>query len=87
MNKGLTRILHDFKKHPWLHFISVTTIAISLFILGIFFLGYENINTLAEKASPQIVGSLYLKENLSDAQIQQIKEKNIKHRTSFKSDV
>jgi cell division transport system permease protein len=75
MNKGLTRILHDFKKHPWLHFISVTTIAISLFILGIFFLGYENINTLAEKASPQIVGSLYLKENLSDAQIQQIKEK------------
>jgi len=56
-NRGLRRSITDFRRHPWLHFISVTTITVALVILGTFFLCYRNFENLAEKTSPQVTGT------------------------------
>lgn len=74
-NRGLKRILIDFRRHPWLHVISVVTITVALLILGSFFMAYRNFEVVAEKASPSLTGTVYLKEALTDTEIQRLKEK------------
>ena len=61
LNRGLRRSITDFRRHPWLHLISISTIAVALLILGTFFLCYRNFEALAEKTSPQVTGTVYLK--------------------------
>jgi cell division transport system permease protein len=75
VNRGLRRSLSDFKIHPWLHLASIGTIAISLVILGIFFLCYRNFEYISEKASPTLTGTVYLKDALIDSEISRVKEK------------
>ncbi len=73
--RGLKRSLADFKLHPWLHLVSISTITISLVIVGIFFLLYSNFEHLSEKTNPAITGTVYLKEELNESQLKSLKEK------------
>jgi cell division transport system permease protein len=87
--KGLRYSFSDFKRQPWLHFVSIMTISVALVIIGGFFLCYRNFEKLAEKTSPQISGTAYLKEELTPAQIQSLKDRilgleNVQ-KVSFKS--
>ena len=50
--------------------MSISTITVALVILGGFFLCYKNFNELAEKTSPKVTGTLYLKEGLSPDEIE-----------------
>lgn len=68
-NRGLRRVFTDFRRHPWLHVISISTITVALSILGGFFLCSRNFDNLAEKTSPQVTGTIYLREGLSEAQV------------------
>ncbi|MSP18023.1 MAG: ABC transporter permease [Bdellovibrionales bacterium] len=87
--KGLRYSFSDFKRQPWLHIVSISTITIALVIIGGFFLCYRNFEKLAEKTSPQITGTAYLKEALTTPQIQALRERILSlenvQRVSFKS--
>ncbi len=78
MERGLRRILLDFKKHPWLHLVSISTITLSLVFLGAFLLCYRNASVIEEKASPHITGTIYLKEGLSDDDIEAVSQEVLK---------
>ena len=69
LNRGLRRSITDFRRHPWLHLISISTITVALLILGTFFLCYRNFEALAEKTSPQVTGTVYLKDGLTKEQL------------------
>ncbi len=73
--RGIKRSFIDFQRHPWLHLISVVTIAAALVILGAFFLGYRNLESIADKAKSQITGTVYLKDGLTEAQLTPLKER------------
>ncbi len=73
--RGLKRSFADFKRHPWLHMVSISTITISLVIVGIFFLLHRNFEAISEKTNPAITGTVYLKEELNDYQLKRLKEK------------
>lgn len=75
MSRGLKRSLSDFKLHPWLHLASIGTISIALLILGTFLLIYRNFDYIADKASPSLTGTVYLKEALTEPEITAIKER------------
>ncbi len=72
--KGINKSLQDFKRHPWLHGLSVLTITISLTILGLFFLSYRNFTYWAYQSSPKTTGTAYLNENLSELEVAQLNE-------------
>ncbi len=72
-NRGIRRVITDFQRHPWLHVISISTVTVALVILGGFFLCSRNFDHLAEKTSPQLTGTLYLKEGVTDIQVEMIK--------------
>jgi cell division transport system permease protein len=55
--------------------MSISTITVSLIIIGGFFLCFRNFNWVAEKTSPEITGSVYLKEELQAVDIQRLREK------------
>ncbi|MBI1859329.1 MAG: FtsX-like permease family protein [Deltaproteobacteria bacterium] len=73
--RGLRRILLDFKRHPWLHLISLSTISVALVILGIFLICYRNFERIAETTNPNTTGTIYLQENLTAGQVQFLKER------------
>jgi cell division transport system permease protein len=73
--RGLKRSLIDFKRHPWLHFVSLATITLALLIVGVFFLGYRNLENMADKAKAHSTGTAYLKETLPDIQLAALKER------------
>lgn len=51
------------------------TIVVALTIVGTFFLCYRNFEYLAQKTSPQVLGTLYLKDGLNEAEIAQLRER------------
>lgn len=73
--KGFRYSFSDFKRQPWLHFVSVMTISVALVIIGGFFLCYRNFEKLADKTSPQITGTAYLKDEITHSQIGALKER------------
>jgi cell division transport system permease protein len=75
IQRGLKRSLSDFKRHPWLHLVSISTITLSLLVLGFFFLCDRNFENVAEKSGPQLCGTLYLKDGLTKIQVSSLREK------------
>jgi cell division transport system permease protein len=75
MKRGLKRSLIDFRRHPWLHLVSISTITASLLILGFFFLCYRNFESLAEQSSPRLSGTIYLKDNLTKADVSSLRDR------------
>ena len=74
-NPSLKRVIADFKVHPWLHLLSISTITIALLLLGGFLLCKRNFEQVSEYANPQISGTIYLREALIEPEIDRIKEK------------
>lgn len=83
------RSFSDFKRHPWLHLVSISTITIALLILGGFLLCHRNFENLAEKTNPAVTGTLYLRDSLPEAEIQALRQRvmSVDHvqRVVFKS--
>ncbi|MCB0404244.1 MAG: permease-like cell division protein FtsX [Bdellovibrionales bacterium] len=72
---SLRRSFQDFRRHPWLHGLSIVTIAISLLILGVFLVVYRNFVHLADHASPTPVGTAYLQEGLNELEINNLSDR------------
>ncbi len=75
MKRSFKRIVHDFRRHPWVHMISVTTLAIALFILGGFFLLSRNVQHIAEAPGAETSGTLYLKGGLTETDINTLQDR------------
>ena len=73
--RGLKGFEAVYYRHPGLHFISVATISSALILVGAFFVFFRNVEKVAEKSSPRVTGTLYLKEGLSDDQIRELRDK------------
>lgn len=71
-NRSLRKSLLDFKRHPWLHVVTVLTISTALVIMGGFFLCYRNLEVVAEKTNPVVTGTVYLKEGLAPVDLQSL---------------
>lgn len=74
-NRSLRRSLQDFRRHPWLHSVSIVTVTLALLILGGFFLCYRNLENLAERSNPKATGTLYLKDALVEGQVRDLRER------------
>ncbi len=74
-SRGLRRVWSDFQRHPWLHFISITTITVALVLVGAFLVFFQNVEKIAEKTNPRVTGTIYLKEGLSEDQIRDLRDK------------
>lgn len=72
-SRGILRSFSDFKRHPWLHLVSIATVTLSLLILGGFFLCLRNLESLADTTRPEVTGTLYLKDGLKEHEIEALK--------------
>lgn len=73
-SRGLKQSLLDFRRHPWLHVLSICTIATSLVILGIFFVSYRNYKKILEGHGGSITGTIYLQPHLDQATVDALRE-------------
>ncbi|XID90971.1 permease-like cell division protein FtsX [Paenibacillaceae bacterium WGS1546] len=71
-------------RNGWMSFASMSSIAVSLFILGIFMLLALNVNKLADQLDSQVQISVYLDVNASEAKAEEI-ERSIKRIPEVKS--
>ncbi len=74
-SRSLRRVISDFRRHPWLHFVSVTTITVALLLVGAFLIFFRNVERVAEKNNPRITGTLYLREGLNEDQVRELRDK------------
>jgi len=85
----IRKFISDIKRNPILHFITSSTVIVSIVIIGVFFLFYRNFEIMSEKASPQVIGTVYLKGSLKENELLNLREKllflenveNVKHKT------
>lgn len=86
--RALKRFARDYRRHPWLHFVSTITITGALFVLGIFFVCFHNLDHLASKTNPRITGTAYLAEGLTSEKVDEVYESIVLsegvHRATFK---
>lgn len=69
----LKELFSSLKHNIWLTFASVFTVLISLFILGVFSMIVFNLNNVATTLENQVQVSVYLKDDLSSEEIENIK--------------
>ncbi|WP_308636625.1 permease-like cell division protein FtsX [Paenibacillus silvisoli] len=69
MREGVKNVL----RNGWMTFASVSSIVISLFILGAFLLLAMNVNNLADQIESQVQIRVYLQLNTDDAKINELK--------------
>ncbi len=88
-NRGLRRLIGDFKRHPWLHLMSIFTISVSLIISGVFLQLFTNFSHIAEHSDPKQTGTLYLDSSLNSQELDgikdQVKRLDIVENVKFKS--
>jgi cell division transport system permease protein len=74
-SRALRRSLADFRRHPMLHVVSISTIVVALLVLGGFLVCFRNIEHLADRTSPQVTGTVYLKETPAPEALKELKER------------
>lgn len=74
-SRGLRRVFSDFRRHPWLHFISITTITVALILVGAFLVFFQNVEKVTEKTNPRVTGTIYLREGLTNDQVRELRDK------------
>lgn len=64
----------SFKRNIWMTLASIFTVVLSLFILGFFSIVILNLNKMADTLESQVQISVYLKDDLSQEEIDETKE-------------
>lgn len=62
----------SFKRNSFMSFASIATVALSLFILGIFMILVANLDYFADNLENQVQISIYLKDDLSTNQVMKV---------------
>ena len=63
----IREVLLSLKRNNWMSFASVGTVAVSLFVLGVFLILVLNMNRMANTLESQVQISVYLEDNLKDS--------------------
>ena len=69
----LQEVFHSLKRNNWMTFASVGTVAVSLFVLGVFLILVMNMNRMAGMLESQVQISVYLEDKLEDSDHKKIK--------------
>lgn len=70
----IKEVYTSFKRNIWMTLASIFTVVLSLFILGFFSIVILNLNKMADTLESQVQISVYLKDNLSQEEIDETKE-------------
>lgn len=65
----------SLKRNGLMTLASISTVALSLFILGVFLCGVVNMNNMASNLESQVQLNVYLKDNLTTAQVMDLGSK------------
>ena len=68
----IQEVFHSLRRNNWMTFASIGTVAVSLFVLGVFLILVLNMNRLAGMLESQVQISVYLEDHLSDREKRQI---------------
>lgn len=72
LRRHLRDAFRSFLRNGWMSFASVATVAITLFLVGVFILAALNIDHLARQTESQVEISIYLKMDTSQDEIRKI---------------
>lgn len=72
LRRHLRDAFRSFLRNGWMSFASVATVAITLFLVGVFILAALNIDHLARQTESQVEVSIYLKMDTSQDEIRKI---------------
>ena len=67
--------IKSMRRNGLMSLASISTVALSLFILGVFACGVVNLNNLASHLESQVQSSIYLKDNLTTPQVMELGKK------------
>ena len=70
----IKEVYTSFKRNIWMILASIFTVVLSLFILGFFSIVILNLNKMADTLESQVQISVYLKDDLSQEEIDETKE-------------
>lgn len=70
----IKEVYTSFKRNIWMTLASIFTVVLSLFILGFFSIVILNLNKIANTLESQVQISVYLKDDLSQEEIDETKE-------------
>ena len=70
----IKEVYTSFKRNIWMTLASIFTVVLSLFILGFFSIVNLNLNKMADTLESQVQISVYLKDDLSQEEIDETKE-------------
>ena len=70
----IKEVYTSFKRNIWMTLASIFTVVLSLFILGFFSIVILNLNKMADTLESQVQISVYLKDDLSQEEIDETKE-------------
>ncbi|MBR6343386.1 MAG: permease-like cell division protein FtsX, partial [Selenomonadaceae bacterium] len=65
----------SLKRNNWMSFASIGTVAVSLFVLGVFLLLVLNMNRMASTLESQVQISVYLQDELKGAEKDELEER------------
>ena len=60
----ITEVFHSLRRNNWMSFASVGTVAVSLFVLGVFLTLVLNMNRLASSLESEVQISVYLEDSI-----------------------
>ena len=62
----ITEVAHSLRRNTWMSLASVGTVAVSLFVLGVFLILVLNMNRMASMLESQVQISVYLEDSVSE---------------------
>lgn len=68
----IQEVFHSLRRNNWMTFASIGTVAVSLFVLGVFLILVLNMNRLAGMLESQVQISVYIEDHLTDREKRQI---------------
>ncbi len=70
----LQEVFHSLKRNNWMTFASVGTVAVSLFVLGVFLILVLNMNRMAGMLESQVQISVYLQDEIKESRRLKVEE-------------
>lgn len=70
----IREVLISLRRNNWMSFASIGTVAVSLFVLGVFLILVLNMNRLASNLESQVQISVYLQEDIRDSARRKVEE-------------
>ena len=70
----IREVLISLRRNNWMSFASVGTVAVSLFVLGVFMLLVLNMNRLASTLESQVQISVYFQDDIKDSVRDKVEE-------------